>query len=386
LIKKNLKLNILIIFFSVYKKSYINHYLEPKFFNFFNKNAFNLDQLNFYKIINLQIIKFYLNKKKYISLNKKNTISNKNLIIYKKLKNQNFLDSLSLKSINKYIKFKNFKINKHFFYNQNKNYKINYDLYNKKHKKYQNFIFNYTIQSNFNKNNEIFFKNVEKFLNEFSNNNFNENKLKINLSFLLFKQINNINVKNNYYYNISYNLYKLDYIYTYIFNIKIQLKQLNFKKSLTTVKYLLKYFTVVNDFFLKKTFYFFISNKYLINYLNFFDLDQLQLFKNNNLLLNKTRSYTFNNYYPILFLKTKSYDSFFLNLKFNYNLNYLSLTNKIIVSFLENLLKKNVFIKITSNRFNKLENYYLNSLLVEYKNFQPQYFKNFLFYDFLNIL
>lgn len=205
----------------------------------------------------------------------------------------------------------------------------------------------------------------------FFNKNYFHTKLKIN---------HYLNKKLTFYYNFTLNNKLLKIFYNY--NVLI-------KKSATSVKYFIKYLNVLNDFFLfdKINFSFnFVSSKYLINYLNFFDIQYRNLNINNENKNLINYNFVYNNYYPVIFLKKRPYDLFFKNLKANLNLNFLFLSNKIVLNFLEILLKKNIFLKITSNRFNKINNFYLDSLLQEYKNFQPLYFKNFLFSDFLIIL
>ena len=125
----------------------------------------------------------------------------------------------------------------------------------------------------------------------------------------------------------------------------------------------------------------FISNKYLINYLNTFDCE-------NNLYLKKiapSKDYTYNNYYPIFFNK-QVYYNFFKKFNYSYKINFILFTNKFIIGFLEYFLKKKFFFKIINNNQYKINNKYLNHIFYEYKNFQPIYFKKYLVFDFIEIL
>ena len=210
---------------------------------------------------------------------------------------------------------------------------------------------------------------------------FNFNKFYINSSFF-----------NNYKH--KYNFFYYYFTFNYFFlNIKINsyfiiyCKSLKFKKKKINIFFFLRYLISIYDyssninniFFLKNNLSFF-SNKYLINYLNIFDsqLKYVNLPKNNFNI--------FNNYYPLFAGKKKTYDSFYKIFKKNYNLNYIHLTNKLILTFLEKVFNKNIFLKINNNFFLKINNEYFENLLNEYKNFQPQYFKNYFMFDFLEIV
>lgn len=383
--KKPIKINFIIINLFKYKK-YNNN------FNIENININNKSVRNFLTIFN----SFY-----YIKISKLITINFLKISINKL--NINFFSSIKHKITNFHDISLNFNLSRF----KNLNFCYNYKFL---------FFFSKSFNTSFNSNCtifNIFSKNIFKssfFVQNLKNkfiilnkdqifNLLNNNQHHISLDKIYpFKKYKNLVFFNKNYFHIKlktnhYLNKKLTFYYNFTLNNKLVKNFYNYnvliKKSVTSVKYFIKYLNVLNDFFLfdKINFSFnFVSNKYLINYLNFFDIQYSNLNINNENKNLINYNFIYNNYYPVIFLKKRSYDLFFKNLKANLNLNFLFLSNKIVLNFLEILLKKNIFLKITSNRFNKINNFYLDSLLQEYKNFQPLYFKNFLFSDFLIIL
>ena len=313
------------------------------------------------------------------------------MIIHKKLNKKTFLI---------FINFKKLK--------QPCNYVATYSLNSHLNRFFNFFIIFYcntnirrALFYNFFSYNDYIYLNKYKFMGvennisifKFNKNTKNLKKLKIyliNINLFFLKNSNHNNIK--YLNCISFKKYNFNrtIILNYLFKIEFNYESNSFLLSKSSkrinhpYKYdFIKYFSYMNDnnnhvLFNNNNFF---SNKYLISSLIVNNFDKLKLYENLN-------SFVFNNYYPILFTNNLYSKNFFLK-KFTYNnnkINFLLLTNKIILNFFEFFLKKKIFLKTISNHSHKLTNFYFNCIRGDFKKYQPQYLKNFLILDFIEIL
>lgn len=291
------------------------------------------------------------------------------------------------------------------FFLKNKNFPLkNFEYYNL-NLFYKKWIF-YKINSNtpnyLNSKNNNIFKNIKSYFIYYnsSKNYFFKNSTDFNF---IFKGLNKIGFINFLKFNKSLlKFLKSDMIYLfYKKNLFFNFFNLNLFFNLTSIKnnnksfiwyqnfyiktnkiIFIKYLIALKDFFLynfKSKFKInFNSNNYLNNFYNFSD-SQLNIFLNSKLI--------FNNYYPIVLVNNKKLNNSFYSLfRKNNNNNYLYLTNKIFINFFEKFLKKNIYMRVVNNFFFKIKDENFIKFLHEYKNYQPLYFKNFIFSDFLEII
>lgn len=190
---------------------------------------------------------------------------------------------------------------------------------------------------------------------------------------------------------LYFNIYKIKFFYLFSCNFLFFLKKNDYfcfklpmfkKNNINRSKLIL--FTTFNTDILNNQNFNLISNLFLIDYLNVFNL-LFKKDKNHIKEFNKKHHY-YSNYYPAIFLENKNYDLFFNKFKIVSDTNNIYFLNKVFINFFENFFKKKIFLKITNNHFNKIKNSYFLNFKKGYSNFQPLYFKNFLFADFLDII
>lgn len=415
------------------KFSFKNFFFYFNFFYFyenkfklvnFNKNYLNVFSKNNYtftsSLINYYITNFYFYKnfnKNYL-FNFKNNSYHGNKLFYvlkkkKKYFNSDFLGFYSNFN-NSYKKIKNFKIVKqnlafigYIYMFEDFNFYINkqkYNFYTKNIYFYSrfnllNFNFNLFFFNFFRKGNtKIFFKNLfsKKF---FLKKDFNFNKLK----FFNFNKSNTYFYKNppfNLTFFLNFSIYKSNFkkffLFLFfrnyltiknVFNVNNKLN-FNFEYYKKNIKNIFLNINYLNDIFDKNNFLS-RNNFTLVN--SFFFLKILKVMNNSiskeKFFKNNFNFFYYNNYYPVLYSNNTVISRFFSKFKINFNVNYFIYFNFYIISFLELFLKKNIFLKISNNFFNKIKkNNQLYSTYLNYKNYQPKYFKNFLIIDFLDLL
>lgn len=423
------------IYLSFFKKNTIKY--NSIYFNFFIKfnyvtssflyNFYNFNELLLFKQFN------FLYKQ---NLNNSDKLHLKNNLFFFKMKKKNefvkpslitpYDNFFNLAGFSKKNHFKALKLRSTFFENINFSKKINSKLityknnfffkdYSEKFKNFYIFSFNYknvsTLSSKIVKN--IFIKDKNKFIWVEI-----QDDLDLFLNDLFFK-LNPIFFKNIKYYNykLTFNhfYYKFKTFY-HSFKIMVILFFKKFKKCYAVLKInlrdsnknflynfslnnhttnVLKTLTFLNDFYhdniyLNSNLIFkYYQNKIYKNNLHLPLLKILEDFDDSDLFTNKSdnNSVYYNNYYPVFYANTKTFSKFFSKFKFNININYLTYTHLYVLGFLENFFKKNFFLKITNNHFNKIKEIdFLYSIHDDYKNFQPKYMKNFLIVDFIEIV
>lgn len=237
-----------------------------------------------------------------------------------------------------------------------KNRLINFIIFEKSKKiekyKFSNYSYSNNLTSN-NKNICILFK-VKKL-----------NLLRLKFNFL-FKNKLVFLPKNNFFSFFHNNYYS---------NLKTTLKVLHF----------------LNDFY--------INNYYTSKYNN--SIQGLLINKNTN--VNFLKSYNplnkngfifktdnnkfFNNYYPIVYFEKKKLNLFFSKYRVGPNINYSIYMHFYILSFLENIFKKNFFLKTFNNNFQKIKEVAsINLMYNNYKNYKPKFLKKFSITDLIEII
>ena len=96
---------------------------------------------------------------------------------------------------------------------------------------------------------------------------------------------------------------------------------------------------------------------------------------------------SFNNYYPVFFLKNNYIRNFFLKLNSTDDNNYLKFIQLFVLNFFELFFKKKINLKIITNASYIYEySYYINYILDDFKNYQPKINKYFYVNEMLEII
>ena len=211
--------------------------------------------------------------------------------------------------------------------------------------------------------------------------------------FKFYKSYKSVFILNYFFKNLYFVLFhkKLNKMYFICFFIK---KVFNCTDKADKVCFF-KVYNINN--FSKSINYFINANDFYTINKKYFNLTKLKYFNVNSIfskkldeLLNKKfyhkNHFFYSNYYPVFLLKNNLNDIFIKKFSFFYSGGYNMYLNNFIILFLENILKKSLFIKLINNSFYESYNWYLNSILNEYKFYKPIYFKSYETSDFIKIL